>query len=102
MDSADKTSHTPAVIRSHPGLSLDRYPIILLRHLVVPSTDDDSRRAHQLIERTLHEITQLSPPKQAAVGGLSGMSVTIAVPIPAWPLHMTLFQCSRLLFCQSE
>jgi hypothetical protein len=28
---------------------------------------------HQIIERALHEITQLSPQKQAAVGGLSGM-----------------------------
>ena len=79
MNSADKTPRTPAVIRSHPGLSLDRYLIIRLCHLVVPSSDDDSQRAHQLIERTLYEITQLSPPKQAAVGGLSGMSVSLSV-----------------------
>ncbi|CAF3349373.1 unnamed protein product [Rotaria sp. Silwood1] len=35
---------------------------------------DDDRTMHQIVERALHEITQLSPPKQAAVGGLSGIA----------------------------
>lgn len=35
--------------------------------------DSNGQGGRQLIERALHEITQLSPPKQAAVGGLSGM-----------------------------
>jgi len=28
---------------------------------------------HEIVQRALHEITQLSPQKQAAVGGLSGL-----------------------------
>ena len=45
----------------------------LISAVVVPPQEEDDRRGHQLVERALHEITQLSPPKQAAVGGLSGM-----------------------------
>ncbi|UJR25419.1 hypothetical protein I4U23_006766 [Adineta vaga] len=35
---------------------------------------DHDGTLHQIVERTLHEITLLSPQKQAAIGGLSGIA----------------------------
>ncbi|CAF0964572.1 unnamed protein product [Rotaria sordida] len=61
MESTDKNYRSPAVIQS--------------RTVATPFHEhDNDRKIHQIIERALHEITQLSPPRQAAVGGLSGIA----------------------------
>ncbi|CAF4163562.1 unnamed protein product [Rotaria magnacalcarata] len=61
MESRDRSHRSPAVIPS--------------RIVATPVHNSDvDRSVHQMIERTFHEITQLSPPKQAAVGGISGIA----------------------------
>lgn len=46
--------------------------IFILVVTTIPNHDDEGK-ANQIMQRALHEITLLSPQKQAAVGGLSGM-----------------------------
>ncbi|CAF0756811.1 unnamed protein product [Adineta steineri] len=61
MASSDKTSRSPAIIPS--------------RAVGTPiNNGNDEHNVHQIMERALYELTQLSPQKQAAVGGLSGIA----------------------------
>ncbi|CAF0838044.1 unnamed protein product [Adineta ricciae] len=61
MTSSDRNSRTPAVYQSRTVNRSTR-------------DQDDETKVHQIVQRALHEITLLSPQKQAAVGGLSGIA----------------------------
>ena len=60
MTSTGATSRSPAIIPSRTVSTRANH-------------EDDDGKIHEIVQRALHEITLLSPQKQAAVGGLSGM-----------------------------
>jgi hypothetical protein len=78
MNSEDKKSRSPAVMHSRTGWCLFRTIVIYNEILLVIRSnpidnDDRQQQQQQIVQRALHEITQLSPPKQVAIGGISGM-----------------------------
>lgn len=79
MASQDRPYQSPAVIRPRTSwifkteIYLFSWFVILV---VTPiGNHDDEHSVHQIVQRALHQINQLSPPKQVAVGGVSGMYV---------------------------
>lgn len=81
MNSSDRNSRAPATISSRAGqfkfeTKTNKQIIcnILASSPYRNNNDgDDVGRPHQLVQRVLHEVALLTPQKQAAVGGVSGM-----------------------------